>query len=48
MLYFLARAPKNFTTCTAIDFTGLKFRLLAAIIKVAIYMAGFIFGLQGT
>jgi hypothetical protein len=47
-LYFMTSAPKNFTPCTAVGFTGLKFRLLAAISKVAIYMVGFIFGLQRT
>jgi hypothetical protein len=41
----MARARKYFTPCTAADFTGLKFRLLAAVSKVALY---FIFGLQET
>jgi len=43
----MARPRKNYTPCTAVDFTGLKF-LLAAVSKVAIYMLGFIFGLEGT
>jgi len=44
----MARALKNFTPCTEVDFTGLKFRLLAAISKVAIYTVDFIFRLQRT
>jgi len=44
----MARARKNFTPCTGVDFTGLKLRLFAAISKVVTYMVGFILGLQRT